>query len=92
MTLPETTIRLLLAVQASREFGRDNYRAKTVEISEAGITCYPVKPKFVSDEIERAGLSDVVSRFIFERTRHSVNDQFRRGLYDVTGKEIIILK
>jgi hypothetical protein len=92
MNLPETTILLLRAVQASRSFGRENYRARTVEISDAGIICYPVKPKFVSEEIERAGLSDPVSRFMFERTRESVNDQFRRGLYDVTGREIKILK
>lgn len=92
MNLPETTIRLLEAVRASRDFGRDNYRANTVEISDAGIICYPVKPKFVSEEIQRAGLSDVVSRFMFERTRQSVNDQFRRGLYDVTGIEIKVLK
>jgi len=92
MNLPETTIRLLRAVQNSRDFGRDNYRAKTVEISDAGITCYPVKSKFVSEEIERAGLSDAVSMFIYERTRHRVENQFRRGLYDVTGNEIKILK
>lgn len=29
MNLPETTIRLLEAVRASRDFGRDNYRANT---------------------------------------------------------------
>ena len=92
MTLPETTIRLLRAVQNSRDFGRDNYRTKTVEISDAGITCYPVKSKFVSEEIERAGLSDAVTVFIYERTRHRVENQFRRGLYDVTGRQIKVLK
>ena len=92
MTLPETTIRLLRAVQNSRDFGRDNYRAKTVEISDAGIICYPVKSKFVSEEIERAGLSDAVTMFVYERTRYRVENQFRRGLYDVTGREIKILK
>jgi len=30
--------------------------------------------------------------FVFERTRYRVENQFRRGLYDVTGKEIKILK
>ena len=92
MTLPETTIRLRRAVQNSRDFGRDNYRAKTVEISDAGITCYPVKSKFVSEEIERAGLSDAVTMFIYGRTRHRVENQFRRGLYDVTGRQIKVLK
>ena len=91
MKAPETTIRLLRAIQNSRDFGRDNYRVKTVEISDAGITCYPVKSKFVSEEIARAGLSDVVSLFIYERTRHKVDAQFRRGRYDVTGREIKIL-
>ena len=92
MNLPETTSKLLEAVRASRDFGRDNYRANTVEISDAGIICYPVKSKFVSEEIERAGLSDAVSMFVFQRTRYRVENQFRRGLYDVTGKEIKILK
>ena len=92
MNLPETTIRLLRAVKNSRDFGRDNYRAKTVEISDAGIICYPVKSKFVSDEIARAGLSDAVSLFIYEKTRHRVENQFRHGLYDVTGNKIKVLR
>lgn len=92
MNLPETTTRLLKAVQASRDLGRENYRAKTVEISDAGIICYPVKSKWVSEEIQRAGIADKVACFIFERTRHLVEKDFRRGKYDVSGKQIKVLK
>jgi len=80
MKLPETTTRLLKAVQASRDLGRENYRANTVEISDAGITCYPVKSKFVSEEIERAGIAEKVAFYIYEKTR-----------YRVSGKEIKVL-
>ena len=91
MNLPETTSKLLEAVRASRDFGRDNYRANTVEISDAGIICYPVKSKFVSEEIERAGIADKVACYIFEKTRYRVESEFRKGKYDVSGKEIKIL-
>lgn len=92
MNLPETTTLLLRAVQASRECGRENYRANTVEISDAGIICYPVKSKWVSREIEQAGIADKVACFIFERTRHLVEKDFRRGRYDVSGNEIRVLE
>lgn len=91
MNLPETTSKLLEAVRASRDFGRDNYRANTVEISDAGIICYPVKSKFVSEEIQRAGIAEKVAFYIFEKTRYRVESEFRKGKYDVSGKEIKIL-
>lgn len=96
MNLPETTIRLLRAVQASRDSckvasGMVN-RVIIAHDLPAGIVYLPAKSRYTSPEIVRAGLSEIVTAFLFDQTRHLVARHFREGDYDISGNEIRVLK
>lgn len=95
MTLPETTIRLLRAAQNASET-TDKSRIERVEIRNewkaSGIFYYPQKTRYTSKCVELAGIADLVTLFIFDNTRHLVERHFRPGVYDISEREIKILK
>jgi len=94
-TLPETTAKLLTAIQAISGIS-DTYNTRRVVICadgrNGGIEFFPVKNKLTSAAIEQAGISGLVLRYSFQRTRAAVADHFREGVYDVSGPKIIVLK
>ena len=89
--LPETTFKLLEAVRQLRGTS-EKVNVTKVIISDGGIDYLPLKSKFTSGAIERAGISDLVQRYSFKCTRHTVEKHFRPGVYDVSGREIKIVK
>lgn len=89
--LPETTQKLLEAVRNLRGTS-EKLEVRKVIIDERGIDYLPIKSKFTSAAIDRAGISDQVQRYCFQRTRPSVEHHFRPGVYDVSGCEIVVLK
>lgn len=95
MKLPETTAKLLEAVRGLRGTS-EKVTVKKVIISDdgrnGGIDYLPFKSKFTSAAIERAGISDLVQRYCFQCTRHTVEKHFRPGVYDVSGREIKIIR
>lgn len=94
MNLPETTYKLLEAVRKLSGTS-EKVTVRRVIISDdgrnGGIDYLPVKSKFTSDAIERAGISDLVQRYSFQCTRHLVEKHFRAGVYDVSGSKIKII-
>lgn len=89
--LPEITTRLLNAVHELRGTS-EKVEVRRVIIDERGIDYLPAKSKFTSAAIERAGISDEVQRYCFELTRPTVDSHFRRGVYDVSGREIVVIR
>ena len=91
-TLPDTTRRLLEAIHGIRS---EKVKIKKVIIRDdgraGGIDYLPMKNKFTSDAIGKAGISDLVSLYSFQGTRQRVERHFRPGVYDVSGREIKIL-
>ena len=94
VVIPETTAIFLEAVKKSRNVRGYSSRSKVskVIISQRGIEYLPMKSRFTSAAIERAGIAEKVQRYCFEKTRPSVAEHFRQGVYDISGSDILILK
>lgn len=93
IALPETTIRLLNAIIGIRSEG---VKIKKVVISDdgrkGGIDYLPYKNKFTAAAIESAGIADLVMLYSFQSTRQRVERHFRPGVYDVSGKDILVIE
>lgn len=94
IAIPETTLRLLEAVRDLNGTS-EKLNVSRVIISGHGktpIDYLPMKSKFTSGAIEQAGISDLVQRYCFECTRQSVAAHFRKGVYDVSGRDIRVIE
>ena len=81
--VPETTARLLEAIRSCGNVSK-------VVIGAGKITYLPIKTRETTEAIEKAGLSDVVQRFVLCGLRKQVESQFRIGSYDVSGHKIVV--
>lgn len=94
IAIPETT-RLLLEAVRSLNGTSEKLNVAKVVISGNGktpIDYLPMKSKFTSDAIVRAGIADLVQKYCFECTRQGVSSHFRQGVYDVSGREILVIE
>ena len=94
IAIPETTLKLLDVVR-SLNGTSDRVNVAKVIISADNrlpINYLPVKSRFTSEAIERAGIADLVQAYCFECTRPQVAAHFREGVYDVSGKQIIVVR
>lgn len=89
--LPKTT-RILLEAVRTLSGTSEKLEVRKVIIDERGIDYLPIKSKFTSGAIERVGIGDLVQRYCFKCTRPSVEHHFRPGVYDVSGREILVIK
>lgn len=94
-TLPATTLKLLCAIRSTVGVSeKTNVRRVVIwpDGRSGGIDYLPVKSKFTSAAIAKAGISELVARYSFQRTRAAVAEHFRPGVYDVSGREIIVVE
>lgn len=83
--LPQVTTDLLNAVAKCGEIRR-------VCIREQQIEYFPCKTRLTGSRIEEAGISDLVQRFVTHSLSKSVAHHFRVGSYDISGKDILVLR
>jgi len=83
--LPETTLKLLLAVMTCGAI-------HTVHILPERIVYMPTNTRCTSENIWNAGIGDLVQRFVTHTLSKSVAHHFREGAYSLKGGKIEILK
>lgn len=83
--LPETTLILLTAVMKCGSI-------HTVHILPERIVYFPTNTRCTSDNIQDAGIGDLVQRFVTHSLTHTVSEHFREGAYSLKGGKIEILK
>lgn len=94
VAIPDTTLKLLQAVQRANDISPRSGVAKVIisDNNRLPIDYLPIKSKFTSDAIDQAGISDLVQMYCFESTRDRVAGHFRQGVYDVSGKSILVIE
>ena len=83
--LPQTTKTLLEAVAKCGEIERVCIRPQQIEY-------FPCNTRKTGQNIVDSGIGDLVQRFVTHRLSKTVAAHFRLGSYDISGKEIKVLK
>ena len=83
--IPETTLTLLNAVMKCGSIER-------VCILPQRIVYFPTNTRCTGENIRRAGIGDLVQRFVTHALSDSVSEHFRIGSYSLKGGKIEIIR